>query len=249
MDILLIEDDARVADFVMRGLQAEGYGVQWVRTGRAGLAAAETFSRGCVSQQSAGVVILDVLLPEMDGLTLCQMLRRRGHHVPVLMLSAMGESHERVDGLRRGADDYLTKPFDFEELLARIEALMRRGRHPAKKPTSIGGVTLDRQLPGLRCASAEIILSAREMALMEVLVAANGATVSRERILSRVWQADRDPLTNIVDVYVSRLRRKIARIDPEVTITAVRGLGYRMTAPRPQHAGDVDIHGDGVVPP
>ena len=126
MDILLIEDDARVADFIMRGLQAEGYAVQWVRTGRAGLAAAEGFSRSCAAQTSTGVVILDVLLPELDGLPLCQMLRQRGHHVPVLMLSAMGESHERVDGLRRGADDYLTKPFDFDELLARIEALMRR---------------------------------------------------------------------------------------------------------------------------
>lgn len=250
MDILLIEDDARVADFVMRGLQAEGYAVQWVRTGRAGLAAAEDFSRSCAAQPSTGVVILDVLLPELDGLTLCQMLRQRGHHVPVLMLSAMGESHERVDGLRRGADDYLTKPFDFDELLARIEALMRRARGAdAPKPVSIGGITLDRQLPGLRGAGIEIMLSAREMALMEVLVAANGATVSRERILSRVWQADRDPLTNIVDVYVSRLRRKIAQLDRDVTITAVRGLGYRVTDPRPHPVGDDDRNGGGVVAP
>ena len=234
MDILLIEDDVRVADFLMRGLQAEGYGVQWVRTGRAGLTAAEAFSRDCTQREGQGVVILDVLLPELDGLSLCQMLRQRGHHVPVLMLSAMGESHERVDGLRRGADDYLAKPFDFEELLARVEALMRRGQRSAvAKPPGIGQIILDRQLPGLRTDTAEIILSAREMALVELLVASNGATVSRERILSRVWQADRDPLTNIVDVYVGRLRRKIAKLDPSVSVVAVRGLGYRIIVTRP----------------
>jgi DNA-binding response OmpR family regulator len=234
MDILLIEDDPRVADFVMRGLQAEGYALQWVRTGRAGLAAAEAFSRDCLQRAVPGVVILDVLLPELDGLSLCQMLRQRGHQVPVLMLSAMGESHERVDGLRRGADDYLPKPFDFDELLARIEALMRRALpQAAPRAPGIGRVVLDRALPGLRNDSAEIVLSAREMALIELLVSAGGATVSRERILSRVWQADRDPLTNIVDVYVSRLRRKLAALDPAVGIAAVRGLGYRIVETRP----------------
>jgi DNA-binding response OmpR family regulator len=234
MEILLIEDDPRVADFVTRGLQAEGYSVQWIRTGRTGLAAADAFSRDCAQRGVAGVVILDILLPELDGLSLCQMLRQRGQQVPVLMLSAMGESHERVDGLRRGADDYLTKPFDFDELLARIEALMRRVARPlvARLP-QIGAITLDRSLPGLRSAQSEIMLSAREMALIEVLVAAGGATVSRARILSRVGQADRDPLTNIVDVYVSRLRRKIVRLDPQVTISAVRGLGYRIAVARP----------------
>lgn len=234
MDILLIEDDVRVADFLMRGLQAEGYAVQWIRTGRAGLTAAETFSRDCAQREGQGVVILDILLPELDGLSLCQMLRQRGHQVPVLMLSAMGESHERVDGLRRGADDYLAKPFDFDELLARVEALMRRAQRPAvTKQPGIGRITLDRHLPGLRTDTAEIILSLREMALIELLVASGGATVSRERILSRVWQVDRDPLTNIVDVYISRLRRKIARLDPLVSVTAVRGLGYRINVTRP----------------
>ncbi len=234
MDILLIEDDPRVADFVMRGLQAEGYALHWVRTGRAGLAAAEAFSRDCLQRSVAGVVILDVMLPELDGLTLCQMLRQRGHQVPVLMLSAMGESRDRVDGLRRGADDYLPKPFDFDELLARVEALMRRAAQPlAPRAPGIGRVVLDRALPGLRNETTGIILSAREMALIELLVAAGGATVSRERILSRVWQADRDPLTNIVDVYVSRLRRKLATLDPAVGIAAVRGLGYRVMETRP----------------
>ena len=233
MNILLIEDDVRVADFLVRGLQAEGYGTSWVRTGKEGLAAAESFARDCDRHDLPGVVILDVLLPELDGLSLCQMLRKRNHQVPILMLSAMGESHERADGLRRGADDYLAKPFDFDELLARVEALMRRTRKTARpRPLQIGSISLDRHLPGLRTDSDAVSLSAIEMAMIELLVASVGATVSRERILSRVWQADRDPLTNVVDVYVSRLRRKIARLDPEVRITAVRGLGYRLSVQR-----------------
>jgi DNA-binding response OmpR family regulator len=239
----MIEDDVRVADFVTRGIEAEDYGVQWVRTGRAGLAAAEAFSRDCVDHATAGIVILHVMLPELDGLSICQMLRQRGHLMPVLMLSAMGESQERVDGLRRGADDYLVKPFDFDELPARIEALMRRSWQPAEsRLPSIGRISVDRQLPGLRYGHAELTLSQREMALIELLVAANGATVSRERILSRVWKSHRDALTNIVDVDVSRLRRKIAGLDPEVAITAVRGLGYRITVSRAlNHQGRVEI--------
>ena len=233
MNILLIEDDVRVADFLVRGLQAEGYGTTWIRTGRQGLVAAEAFASACERDDMPGVVILDVLLPELDGLTLCQMLRKRNHQVPVLMLSAMGESHERADGLRRGADDYLAKPFDFDELLARVEALMRRARRSkAPKPLQIGTITVDRQLHGLRNEDDEVTLSALEMAMIELFVASSGATVSRERILARVWQADRDPLTNVVDVYVSRLRRKIGKLDPDVRITAVRGLGYRLIVNR-----------------
>jgi DNA-binding response OmpR family regulator len=234
MEILLIEDDPRVSDFLVRGLQAEGYSVQLINTGRAGLAAAETFSRHCLGQSRAGVVILDIMLPELDGLAICQILRQRGHHIPVLMLSAMGESNDRVDGLRRGADDYLAKPFDFDELLARIEALMRRStRLVQTEAPKIGDIILDRNLPGLRNAETEILLSVREMALIDLLVAHAGTTVSRERILSRVWQVDRDPLTNVVDVYVSRLRRKIAQLDPAITIMAVRSMGYRIVVARP----------------
>lgn len=234
MEILLIEDDVRVADFLQRGLQAEGYVVQWVRNGRVGLAAAETFAKDCACSGAAGVVVLDIMLPDLDGLSLCQMLRQRGVQVPVLMLSAMGETSDRVDGLRRGADDYLPKPFEFEELLARIEALMRRAKQPQQtKASVIGRVTLDRNLPGLRAGDQEIALTLRELALIELLLAADGNTVSRERILSRVWQTDRDPLTNIVDVYISRLRRKLQALDASVTISNVRGLGYRVTQSRP----------------
>lgn len=239
MDILLIEDDPRVADFLMRGLQAEGYAVQHRACGQTGLIAAEGFARDCRSRGAPGVVVLDVLLPGLDGLSLCQALRQRGHDVPVLMLSALGESHERTGGLRRGADDYLPKPFDFDELLARIEALMRRAGRPLDRAEPrIGAVTLDRRLPALRRGAEDIPLTARELALIELLMSARGATVSRERILARVWQADRDPLTNVVDVYVSRLRRKLAALDPRLGILAVRGLGYRL--PLPEGGTDED---------
>jgi DNA-binding response OmpR family regulator len=179
-------------------------------------------------------MIMDIMLPELDGLSLCQMLRQRGVQLPVLMLSAMGETSDRVDGLRRGADDYLPKPFEFDELLARIEALMRRARQPQKeKASSIGMITLDRDLPGLCSEGQEVPLTLLELSLIELLLAAEGKTVSRERILSRVWQTSRDPLTNIVDVYISRLRRKLKKLDATVSILNVRGLGYRITQSRP----------------
>ncbi|MFU8823445.1 response regulator transcription factor [Yoonia sp.] len=234
MEILLVEDEARVADFLVRGLQAEGYSVQWVKNGRLGLAAAEVFAKDCAQAGTAGVMILDIMLPELDGLTLCQMLRQRGVQLPILMLSAMGETSDRVDGLRRGADDYLPKPFEFDELLARIEALMRRAKQPQQeKASSIGMIALDRDLPGLRAQDQEVPLTLLELSLIELLLAAEGKTVSRERILSRVWQTSRDPLTNIVDVYISRLRRKLQKLDSSVTILNVRGLGYRITQSRP----------------
>ncbi len=234
MKILLVEDEPRVADFLLRGLKAEGYSVQWVKNGRDGLAAAEAFAKDCAQSGTAGVLVLDIMLPELDGLSLCQMFRQRGFDLPVLMLSAMGETPDRVDGLRRGADDYLAKPFEFDELLARIEALMRRAKRPQQAKTSfIGTIEFDRNLPGLRADGHEVLLTLRELSIMELLLAANGNTVSRERILSSVWQTDRDPLTNVVDVYISRLRRKLEKLDASVSIRNVRGLGYRIMLSRP----------------
>jgi DNA-binding response OmpR family regulator len=235
MDILLVEDEPRVADFPLRGLSAEGYNISWVKNGREGLVAAESFAKDCVQSGVGGVVILDVMLPELDGFSLCEKLRQKGVQLPVLMLSAMGTTGDRVDGLRRGADDYLAKPFDFDELLARVESLMRRAKRPQQdRNLSIGSITLDRNLPGLRAQGAEIPLTLRELALLELLLAADGKTVSRERILSRVWQTDRDPLTNIVDVYISRLRRKLGQLDASVRIRNIRGLGYGITQSHPK---------------
>lgn len=232
MDILLIEDDARVADFLRRGLTAEGYGLRHIACGTEGLGAAEAFARDCAAAGRQGVILLDVMLPGLDGLALCEVLRRRGHRIPVLILSALGSSRERVEGLRRGADDYLPKPFDFDELLARIEALGRRSvPDPAPAPEALGAMRFLRDIPALDGPAGEIPLTAREGALLALLLDARGATLSRERILARVWQADRDPLTNVVDVYVSRLRRKLRAQDAGLRLDAVRGLGYRLHAP------------------
>jgi len=237
MEILVIEDDPRVADFLRRGLVAEGHAVAHCACGKAGLAAAEDFARDCQQSGQPGVVLLDVMLPGLDGLALCDVLRRRGHEVPILMLSALGDSQERVAGLRRGADDYLPKPFDFDELLARIEALGRRARNKAAEiAPSIGAVQFLRDVPALAGPAGETPLTAREAALVQMLIEAQGRTVSRARILARVWQTDHDPLTNVVDVYASRLRRKLAAQDAGIRLEALRGLGYRLTAPRPHES-------------
>lgn len=239
MDILLIEDDPRVADFLRRGLTAEGYGLRHVASGTEGLPEAERFARDCLAAGRVGVILLDVMLPGLDGLALCEVLRRRGHAVPVLILSALGSAQERALGLRRGADDYLPKPFDFDELLARIEALGRRARPGAERQPealAIGAARLLRDVPALAGPAGDMPLTAREAALLQLLIEARGSTLSRERILARVWQADRDPLTNVVDVYVSRLRRKLRAQDPAIRLEAMRGLGYRLSVPpaRPQ---------------
>lgn len=234
MNILLIEDDMRIADFLMRGLRAEGYRLSHCRTGPQGLEAALVMDR---DKGSPGLVILDLMLPGLTGIELCQQLRAARVDLPILMLTAMGRTEDRVQGLRSGADDYLGKPFDFEELLARIEALFRRsGRGaglPARRETvlRLGDLELDRARAEVRRAGQRILLTARELALLDLLMSAPGRVYSRERILANVWGAQSDPLTNVVDVYIRRLRRKLDEGHPEALIETVRGLGYRIADP------------------
>jgi DNA-binding response OmpR family regulator len=224
MNVLVVEDDVRVADFLLRGLRAEGYGVQLARTGPEGLALART--------GDPSVLLLDLMLPGMSGLELCQTLRAEGQHVPVLMLTAMSNLEDKVNGLRLGADDYLTKPFAFEELLARIEALLRRGREQRPRASSlqVADLLLDREKMQVTRAGQAIVLTAKELAFLELLMSAPGRVYSRERILSNVWGTNEDPLTNVVDVYVRRLRSKIDEGHPVALIKTVRGLGYRLDA-------------------
>lgn len=223
-NILVVEDDPRVADFLQRGLRAEGYGVQLARTGTDGLAMA----RG----GEPALLILDLMLPGLSGLELCQTMRSEGHHVPVLMLTAMSSLEDKVNGLRLGADDYLTKPFAFEELLARIEALLRRGREQRVKATSlqVADLVLDRERMQVTRAGQPIALTAKELAFLELLMSAPGRVYSRERILSNVWGTNEDPLTNVVDVYVRRLRAKIDEGHALALLKTVRGFGYRLDA-------------------
>ena len=222
MNILIVEDDPRVADFLERGLRAEGYRVQLARTGTEGLALARS--------ADLSLLLLDLMLPGLSGLELCQTLRAEGRHTPVLMLTAMSALEDKIKGLRLGADDYLTKPFAFEELLARIEALLRRGREQRVTATSlqVADLVLDRERMQVTRAGRPITLTAKELAFLELLMSAPGRVYSRERILSNVWGTNEDPLTNVVDVYVRRLRAKIDEGHPLALLKTVRGLGYRL---------------------
>ena len=220
--ILLIEDDARIADFLRRGLGAEGYVVEVATTGPEGLARART--------GDAALIILDLMLPGLGGLDLCQTLRAEGHHAAILMLTAMDSTADKVRGLRLGADDYMVKPFDFEELLARLVALQRRGREQRVEAAvlRVADLTFDRERMQVRRADRPITLTAKELAFLELLMSAPGRLFSRERILANVWGAQVDPLTNVVDVYVRRLRAKIDEGHALPLLKTVRGLGYRM---------------------
>jgi DNA-binding response OmpR family regulator len=221
--LLVVEDDARVRDFLVRGLQAEGYEVSAAGVAQEGLERALT--------GAFDVVLLDVMLPGFSGLELCQRLRAKGASTPILMLTAMDAVEDKIDGLRGGADDYLTKPFDFDELLARIEALVRRGRQfEAKAGGAIraGRLTLDRETMTARDGAAPLELTGKEFELLECLMSAPGKVLSRTRILNKVWGYSADPLTNVVDVYIRRLRAKIDHEGDESVIQTVRGYGYKL---------------------
>lgn len=222
MRILVIEDDNRVAEFLDRGMRAEGYAVQVARNGTEGL----TMARG----GDYTVILLDVMLPGINGIEVCQTLRSEGHSTPILMLTAMSTVEDRVTGLRCGADDYLGKPFAFEELLARIEALRRRGPMQLEVDSTlkVGDLVFDREKMRVNRAGRMLHLTAKEMALLELLMRHPGRLYSRERILANVWGVHEDPLTNVVDVYVRRLRAKLDDGHAVQLIKTVRGLGYKL---------------------
>ncbi|RVU43861.1 response regulator transcription factor [Rubrivivax rivuli] len=238
MNILLVEDDARVADFLLRGLRAEGHRVQRAATGPEGLAMAQDAAREAARGSAADeptVMVLDVMLPGLSGLEVCQTLRAQQVQLPILMLTALGTLEDRVSGLRLGADDYLCKPFEFEELLARLEALGRRGREHRPAPArllQVADLELDRERMQARRGGHALALTARELALLELLMSTPGRLFSRERILANVWGTHEDPLTNIVDVYIRRLRSKIDDGQAVPLIHTLRGLGYKLEDPR-----------------
>jgi DNA-binding response OmpR family regulator len=233
MNILVVEDDPRIADFLGRGLRAEGHRVETAADGPAGLAAARRIARESAGDAQPTVVVLDLMLPGIGGLEICQTLRAEGVALPILMLSALGAVEDRVAGLRLGADDYLPKPFDFEELLARLESLARRGREPRRAtagPLQVDDLVFDRERMQASRAGRALQLTAKELALLELMMSAPGRLFSRERILANVWGASEDPLTNVVDVYIRRLRAKIDEGHARPLIHTVRGLGYRLEA-------------------
>jgi two-component system, OmpR family, response regulator len=222
MRVLVVEDDRKIASFVVNGLKQSGFAVDHCANGEDGLVMARS-----VAYDAA---VVDIMLPKLDGLTLLQTLRREGMRTPVIILSAKASVDDRVKGLQAGGDDYLTKPFAFSELLARVQALIRRSTQ-ASEPTrlSVGKLTLDLLTREVRRGDQKIELQAREFALLEYLMRNAGRVVTKTMILEHIWDYSFDPQTNVVDVLVHRLRSKV---DPDHTlIHTTRGVGYALKAP------------------
>lgn len=222
MRVLLVEDDERIVDFVQRGLKAEGYAVEVARSGL------EAIALGAGNFQT---IILDLGLPDLNGREVCERLRSADVTTPILMLTARDAVQDKVTGLRSGADDYMTKPFAFEELLARIEVLMRRTGgeiKPETKEFRIADLVLNGETHEVKRGETLIDLTPKEFALLECFMRMPGKVLSRTRILEQVWGYSADPLTNVVDVYIRQLRRKIDDDFDLKLLKTVRGFGYKL---------------------
>ena len=224
--ILLIEDDIDVGGFVSRGMKAEGYEVATVLTANSGLA--------YLQEHQVDIVVLDLMLPDMSGKEACRILREQGNTTPILMLTALDATEDKIDGLKSGADDYVVKPFDFDELLARVEVLLRRAQYPlqtAQTSVQVGEVWLDRETMTAKLAGELVELTSKEFELADMLFRSLGKVVSRSHILNKIWGLHSDPLTNVVDVYILHLRQKL-KLDAETgLIRTVRGYGYKVVGP------------------
>jgi two-component system OmpR family response regulator len=227
--VLVVDDEVRTAGLLRRGLGEEGYAVDVARD------AAEAMWRA--TEFGYDAVVLDVLLPEMDGFEVCRRLRASGCWVPVLLLTARDAVEDRVRGLDAGADDYLTKPFSFTELTARIRALIRRGSAERPVVLQVGDLRLDPARRQVWLGQAEVALSAKEFALLELFLRHPGEVLSRTRILEHCWDYAYEGGSNVVDQYVRYLRRKIDRPFGVVCLETVRGAGYRLQAPDPASPG------------
>jgi len=225
MRVLLVEDDERIVDFVQRGLKAEGYVVEVARSGL------EAIALGTEGHFQA--IILDLGLPDLNGRQVCERLRNTGVGTPILMLTARDTVQDKVTGLRSGADDYMTKPFSFEELVARIVVLMRRRGGEIKseiKELQIADLILNVETHEVKRGETLIDLTPKEFALLECFMRMPGKVLSRTRILEQVWGYSADPLTNVVDVYIRQLRRKIDDDYDLKLLKTVRGFGYKLDA-------------------
>jgi DNA-binding response OmpR family regulator len=222
MEILLVEDDERIVSFVKRGLEAERYQVDVARSGQEAVEMARAIRYR--------LIILDLVLPLKSGSEVCLILREERIETPILMLTAKDTLEEKVQGLRIGADDYLTKPFAFEELLARLKALLRRGPYREERPElNVADLILNRETHEVRRGGKLIALTAKEFALLEYLMSNPNKVMSRTTLLEKVWGYHYDTLTNVVDVYIRYLRKKVDETYPKRLIQTVRDIGYKIS--------------------
>ncbi|MEO8255817.1 MAG: response regulator transcription factor [Acidobacteriota bacterium] len=223
MRVLLVEDEPQAANMIAKGLREQAYAVDLAADGDTAI-----FQAGTTDYDA---VILDIMIPVADGFAVCRAIRGAGSAVPILMLTARDAVEARIQGLDAGADDYLVKPFDFGELLARLRALIRRGRQPLlPERLSVGALALETRSRRARMRNRDVVLTAKEYALLEYLVRRAGDVVSRADISEHVWDEHYDPMSNVVDVYIQRLRRKLDRPGAASCIRTRRGEGYQLVA-------------------
>lgn len=218
MRILVVEDEKKIASLLKRGLREQGFAAEVLENG------VEALERACTEPFDG--IILDIMLPGRDGLSVLRQLRERGITTPVLLLSARGEVNERVEGLNLGADDYLAKPFAMDELVARVRALLRRATGEKLSLYKVADLTVNLVSREIYRGKRKVELTAREFGLMEYLIRTPGQVFTRTQIQERVWDYHFDPNTNLVDVYIQRLRRKVDDGETEKLIHTVRGVGY-----------------------
>jgi len=220
--ILVAEDDRRLADLLDQSLTEAGWDVEVAHDGRS------AYGRALPDGVPYDVLLLDWMLPGLDGITVCRRLRALGLTTPVLMLTARGDVRDRIDGLDAGADDYLAKPFDLDELLARLRALVRRSTYAEQTVVEVGDLVVDPAARTVTRAGTPVELSAREFDVLHLLVSRAGQVVSRYTILDEVWDGETDLRSNVIDVHLAAIRAKIDRPFGTSTITTVRGAGYRV---------------------
>lgn len=221
MRVLVIEDDKDVASYLVNGLKENDHVVDHAADGKQGLMMA--------ASENYDIMIIDRMLPGMDGLSIIKAVRATGNHTPILILSALGDVDDRVEGLRGGGDDYLTKPFSYTELLARLDALMRRGSTTSTEQVThlkVADLEMDLLARTVKRAHQKIDLQPREFRLLEYLMKHAGQVVTRTMLLEKVWDYHFDPQTNVIDVHISRLRSKIDKDFPKPLLQTVRGAGY-----------------------
>jgi DNA-binding response OmpR family regulator len=222
MRLLLVEDDARIARFVAKGLREESYAVDVVANGNDAVYQAEI--------NDYDVVILDVMIPGLDGFAACRAIRENGKRTPILMLTARDGVEDRITGLDSGADDYLTKPFEFGELLARLRALLRRPKEVRSPQIVVGDLVLDTAAQTVKRGNRAISLTTKEYALLEFLARNAGRVIGRAEIAEHVWDESFDPFSNLIEVYINRLRRKIDEGMAKAMLQTRRGSGYLLNA-------------------